>query len=146
MAAACGLPTLSARASFISLYPPSRAKNESRRRPTVFVLMTMPHACCHPGLLKSVACGPRLRIAHEFLRRKRPDGPSCLVLDVSFLDQRWTFSELPTRACNPHHLHHRSWRYSDDVKAMKSVPWSFSPSLRGPRLADAIHQALDRDE
>jgi len=36
------------------------------------------------GLLKSVGSrSEAFGIAHEFLRRKRPDGPSCLVLDVS---------------------------------------------------------------
>src|SRR5712692_8036874 len=81
------------------------------------------------GLLKSA----RLRCAsfgtaEEFLRNKQPDGPSCLVLDVSLPGVNG-HGDIPMT-----------------VRAMKSgaVEFLTKPFL-DQDLLDAIRQALDRD-
>src|SRR6267154_410979 len=86
------------------------------------------------GMLKSV--GLRCETfgkPQEFLRSKRPDGPSCLILDVrlpgiSGLDFQ--------RESDSHHFHHWARRYSDDRKGHEircgGVPDEAFP---GPGLA-----------
>jgi FixJ family two-component response regulator len=102
------------------------------------------------GLLKSV----RLRCAsferaEEFLRSKLPDGPSCLVLDVSLpgvngldLQRQLTDAgiQIPIIFITGH------GDIPMTVKAMKSgaVEFLTKPFL-DQDLLDAIHQALDRD-
>jgi FixJ family two-component response regulator len=102
------------------------------------------------GLLKSV----RLRCAsfgraEEFLRSKLPDGPSCLVLDVSLpgvngldLQRQLTDAgiQIPIIFITGH------GNIPMTVKAMKSgaVEFLTKPFL-DQDLLDAIHQALDRD-
>jgi FixJ family two-component response regulator len=102
------------------------------------------------GLLKSA----RLRCAsfgtaEEFLRSKLPDGPSCLVLDVSLpgvngLDFQRQLAdagiEIPIIFITGH------GDIPMTVKAMKSgaVEFLTKPFL-DQDLLDAIHQALDRD-
>jgi len=75
------------------------------------------------GMLKSVGLrSETFGTAQEFLRSKRPDGPSCLVLDVRLpgvngLDfQR----ELLTQVSGFPSSLSPVTGYSDDVKAMKS--------------------------
>lgn len=102
------------------------------------------------GLLESV----RLRCecfetAEEFLRSKRPDGPSCLVLDVRLpgvngLDFQRQLAEagvqIPIIFITG---------YGDipmTVKAMKLGAVEFlTKPFRDQDLLDAIYQALDRD-
>jgi FixJ family two-component response regulator len=102
------------------------------------------------GLLKSA----RLRCAsfgraEEFLRSKLPDGPSCLVLDVSLpgvngldLQRQLTDAgiQIPIIFITGH------GDIPMTVKAMKSgaVEFLTKPFL-DQDLLDAIHQALDRD-
>ncbi len=77
------------------------------------------------GMLKSVGLrSETFGTAQEFLGSKRPDGPSCLVLDV-----RLPGVDIPMT-----------------VKAMKSGAVEFlTKPFRDQDLLDAIHQALDRD-
>src|ERR1700732_487714 len=102
------------------------------------------------GLLKSVSLrSESFATAQEFLRRKPPDGPSCLVLDVRLpgingLDfQRElaaTGVQIPIIFITGH------GDIPMTVKAMKSgaVEFLTKPFL-DQELLDAIHQALDRD-
>jgi FixJ family two-component response regulator len=102
------------------------------------------------GLLKSV----RLRCAafgtaEEFLRTKPPDGPSCLVLDVSLpgingLDfqrqLRDAGIQIPIIFITGH------GDIPMTVKAMKSGAVEFlTKPFQDQDLLDAIHQALERD-
>lgn len=89
------------------------------------------------------------RMAEEFLRSKRPDGPSCLVLDVNLpgvngLDFQRQLAEagiqIPIIFITG---------YGDipmTVKAMKSGAVEFlTKPFVDEDLLNAIHQALDRD-
>jgi FixJ family two-component response regulator len=102
------------------------------------------------GLLKSV----RLRCecfetAEEFLRGKRPDGPSCLVLDVSLpgvngLEFQRELADagfqIPIIFITGH------GDIPMTVKAMKSGAVEFlTKPFQDQALLDAIQQALDRD-
>jgi FixJ family two-component response regulator len=102
------------------------------------------------GLLKSVGLrSESFGTAQEFLRRKLPDGPSCLVLDVRLpgingLDfQRELVDEgfrIPVIFITGH------GDIPMTVKAMKSGAVEFlTKPFRDQDLLDAIHQALDRD-
>jgi len=102
------------------------------------------------GLLKSVSLrSESFATAQEFLRRKPPDGPSCLVLDVRLpgingLDfQRElaaTGVQIPIIFITGH------GDIPMTVKAMKSGAVEFlTKPFRDQDLLDAIHQALDRD-
>jgi FixJ family two-component response regulator len=102
------------------------------------------------GLLKSVGLrSETFETPQEFLRSKRPDGPSCLVLDmrlpgVSGLDfQRQLTDEgikIPIIFITGH------GDIPMTVKAMKSGAVEFlTKPFRDQELLDAIHQALDRD-
>jgi FixJ family two-component response regulator len=85
----------------------------------------------------------------EFLRSKRPDGPSCLVLDVrlpgiSGLDFQHELAgtgvHIPIIFITGH------GDIPMTVKAMKSGAVEFlTKPFRDQDLLDAIHQALDRD-
>jgi len=102
------------------------------------------------GLLKSV--GLRSEIfgtAQEFLRSKRPDTPSCLVLDVRLpgingLDFQRQLADsgihIPIIFITGH------GDIPMTVKAMKSGAVEFlTKPFRDQDLLDAIHQALERD-
>src|SRR3984893_18164740 len=102
------------------------------------------------GLLKSVGLrSESFGTAQEFLRIKRPDGPSCLVLDVRLpgtngLDfQRELANEgfrIPIIFITGH------GDIPMTVKAMKSGAVEFlTKPFRDQDLLDAINQALDRD-
>jgi FixJ family two-component response regulator len=119
--------------------------------PTVFVIDddAAVRASIH-GLLKSVGLrSESFGTAKEFLRSKRPDGPSCLVLDVRLpgingLDfQRElanTGVQIPIIFITGH------GDIPMTVKAMKSGAVEFlTKPFRDQDLLDAIHQALDRD-
>ena len=102
------------------------------------------------GLLKSVGLRcESFETAEEFLRSKRPDGPSCLVLDVRLpgvngLDFQRQLAEagvqIPIIFITG---------YGDipmTVKAMKSGAVEFlTKPFIDEDLLTAIHQALDRD-
>src|SRR6267143_4966600 len=102
------------------------------------------------GLLKSA----RLRCAsfgtaEEFLRSKPPDGPSCLVLDVSLpgvngLDLQRELADAGVRIPIIFITGHGDIPMT--VKAMKSGAVEFlTKPFRHQDLLDAINQALDRD-
>jgi FixJ family two-component response regulator len=102
------------------------------------------------GMLKSVGLrSETFATAPEFLRRKRPDGPSCLVLDVRLPDVNGLEFQ--------HQLVDAGIRipiifitgHGDipmTVKAMKSGAVEFlTKPFRDQDLLDAIHLALKRD-
>jgi FixJ family two-component response regulator len=102
------------------------------------------------GLLKSVGLRcESFSSAEEFLRRNRPDGPSCLVLDVSLpgvngLDFQRQLTDagipIPIIFITGH------GDIPMTVKAMKSGAVEFlTKPFQDQNLVDAIHQALDRD-
>jgi FixJ family two-component response regulator len=102
------------------------------------------------GLLKSVSLRcVSFGTAEEFLRSKLPDGPSCLVLDVSLpgvsgLDFQRQLSDTGIQIPIIFVTGHGDIPMT--VKAMKSgaVEFLTKPFL-DQDLLDAIHQALDRD-
>jgi FixJ family two-component response regulator len=102
------------------------------------------------GLLKSanLRC-ESFRSAEEFLRRNRPDGPSCLVLDVSLpgvngLDFQRELADAGFQIPIVFITGHGDIPMT--VKAMKSGAVEFlTKPFRDQALLDAIHQALDRD-
>jgi FixJ family two-component response regulator len=102
------------------------------------------------GLLKSVSLqSETFGSAQEFLRRKRPDGPSCLVLDVRLpgvngLEFQRELAEAGVQIPIIFITGHGDIPMS--VKAMKSGAVEFlTKPFRDQDLLDAIHQALDRD-
>jgi FixJ family two-component response regulator len=102
------------------------------------------------GLLKSVDLRSEcFGTAQEFLRSKRPDGPSCLVLDVRLpgvngLDFQRELADSGLRIPIIFITGHGDIPMT--VKAMKSGAVEFlTKPFRHQDLLDAIHQALDRD-
>src|SRR6202046_1210820 len=102
------------------------------------------------GMLKSVGLrSETFGTTEEFLRCQRPDGPSCLVLDVrlpgvSGLDFQRELVDagflIPIIFITGH------GDIPMSVKAMKSGAVEFlAKPFRNQDLLDAIHQALDRD-
>ena len=120
-------------------------------RQTVFVIDDDPQVCASiAGLLKSV--GLRSEVfgtAKEFLDRTRPDGPSCLVLDVRLpgmngLDVQRALAEqgvmIPIIFVTGH------GDIPMTVRAMKSGAIEFlTKPFDDQALLDAIYQALERD-
>jgi FixJ family two-component response regulator len=102
------------------------------------------------GLLKSVGlrCAS-FGTAEEFLRNKPPDGPCCLVLDVSLpgvngLDLQRKLADAGVRIPIIFITGHGDIPMS--VKAMKFGAVEFlTKPFDDQDLLDAIHQALDRD-
>src|SRR6202165_1068804 len=102
------------------------------------------------GMLKSVGLrAETFGTAQEFLRSKRPDGPSCLVLDVRLpgingLDFQRELVDAGVRIPIIFITGHGDIAMT--VKAMKSGAVEFlTKPFRDQDLLDAIHQALDRD-
>jgi FixJ family two-component response regulator len=102
------------------------------------------------GMLKSVGVrSETFGTAQEFLGSKRPDGPSCLVLDVrlpgvSGLDFQRDLADAGIRIPIIFITGHGDIPMT--VKAMKSGAVEFlTKPFRDQDLLDAIHQALDRD-
>ena len=102
------------------------------------------------GMLKSVGLrSETFGTPQEFLRSKRPDGPSCLVLDVRLpgvngLDFQQQLVDagilIPVIFITGH------GDIPMTVKAMKSGAVEFlTKPFRDQDLLDAIHQALDLD-
>jgi len=102
------------------------------------------------GMLKSVGLQSQtFATAQDFLRSKRPEGPSCLVLDVRLpgingLDFQRQLADAGLRIPIIFITGHGDIPMS--VKAMKSGAVEFlTKPFRDQDLLDAIHQALDRD-
>src|SRR5712672_1838978 len=102
------------------------------------------------GLLKSVDLRSEcFGTAQEFLRSKRADGPSCLVLDVrlpggSGLDFQRELADAGIRIPIIFITGHGDIPMT--VKAMRSGAVEFlTKPFRDEDLLNAIHQALDRD-
>jgi FixJ family two-component response regulator len=103
------------------------------------------------GMLKSVGLrSETFETPQEFLSCKRPEGPSCLVLDVrlhgvSGLDFQRQLTDAGVRIPIIFITGHGDIPMS--VKAMKSGAVEFlTKPFRDQDLLDAIHQALDRDQ
>jgi FixJ family two-component response regulator len=119
--------------------------------PTVFVVDDddLVRAAIH-GMLKSVGLrSETFGTTQEFLGSKRPDAPSCLVLDVrlpgvSGLDFQRELAATGIRIPIIFITGHGDIPMS--VRAMKSGAVEFlTKPFRDQDLLDAIHQALDRD-
>jgi FixJ family two-component response regulator len=119
--------------------------------PTVFVVDDddLVRAAIH-GMLKSVGLrSETFGTTQEFLGSKRPDGPSCLVLDVrlpgvSGLDFQRELADAGIRIPIIFITGHGDIPMS--VRAMKSGAVEFlTKPFRDQDLLDAIHQALERD-
>src|SRR6202161_630103 len=102
------------------------------------------------GMLKSVGLrAETFGTPQEFLRSKRTDGPSCLILDVrlpgiSGLDFQHELADAGIRIPVIFITGHGDIPMT--VKAMKSGAVEFlTKPFRDQDLLDAIHQALDRD-
>jgi len=102
------------------------------------------------GMLKSVGLrSETFGTAQEFLRSKRSDGPSCLVLDirlpgVNSLDFQHQLVDAGIRIPVIFITGHGDIPMT--VKAMKSGAVEFlTKPFRDQDLLDAINQALDRD-
>jgi len=118
---------------------------------TVFVIDDDPlvRSAIH-GMLKSVGLrSETFASPEEFLRSKRADGPSCLVLDVRLpgvngLDFQRKLADEGIRIPVIFITGHGDIPMT--VKAMKSGAVEFlTKQFRDQDLLDAIHQALDRD-
>ena|SRR6202049_1652146 len=103
------------------------------------------------GLLKSVGLrAETFETPQEFLRSKRPDAPSCLVLDVRLpgvngLDFQRELADAGVRIPIIFITGHGDIPMT--VKAMKSGAVEFlTKPFRDQDLLDAIHQALQRDK
>jgi len=102
------------------------------------------------GLLKSVGLrSETFGSAQEFLRSRRQDGPSCLVLDVRLpgvngLDFQRQLADAGVQIPIIFVTGHGDIPMT--VRAMKSGAVEFlTKPFRDQDLLDAIHQALDRD-
>ncbi|HXC42375.1 MAG TPA: response regulator [Candidatus Dormibacteraeota bacterium] len=102
------------------------------------------------GMLKSVGLrSETFGTAQEFLRNKRADGPSCLVLDVrlpgvSGLDFQRELADAGIRIPIIFVTGHGDIPMT--VRAMKSGAVEFlTKPFRDQDLLDAVQQALDRD-
>jgi len=102
------------------------------------------------GLLKSASLrSESFGTAEEFLRNKRPEGPSCLVLDVNLpgvngLDFQRQLADAGIQIPIIFVTGHGDIPMT--VKAMKSGAVEFlTKPFDDQNLLNAIHQALDRD-
>src|ERR1700716_488545 len=102
------------------------------------------------GMLKSVGLrSETFGTAQDFLHSKRPDGPSCLVLDIRLpgvngLDFQHQLVDAGIRIPVIFITGHGDIPMT--VKAMKSGAIEFlTKPFRDQDLLDAIHQGLDRD-
>jgi FixJ family two-component response regulator len=119
--------------------------------PTVFVVDDDPSVRVSiEGLLKSANLrSESFETAEEFVRGKRPDGPSCLVLVVSLpgvsgLDFQRQLADAGIQIPIIFVTGHGDIPMS--VKAMKSGAVEFlTKPFEDQGLLDAIYQALDRD-
>ena len=125
--------------------------NDAAGTPTVFVVDDDAAVrAAIQGLLKAVGLrSESFGTTQEFLSRKRPDAPSCLVLDVRLpgvngLDFQRQLADAGFRIPIVFITGHGDIPMS--VKAMKSGAVEFlTKPFRDRDLLKAIHQALDRD-
>jgi len=118
---------------------------------TVFVVDDDPSVRASiQGLLKSASLrSESFATAEEFLRSKRPEGPSCLVLDVSLpgvngLEFQRQLADAGIQIPIIFVTGHGDIPMT--VKAMKSGAVEFlTKPFEDQDLLNAIHQALDRD-
>src|SRR6266853_4366730 len=119
--------------------------------PTVFVIDddALVRAAIQ-GMLKSVGLrSETFATPQEFLHNKRPDGPSCLILDVRLpgvngLDFQRELADAGFRIPIIFITGHGDIPMT--VRAMKSGAIEFlTKPFRDQDLLDAIHQALERD-
>ncbi|HEX3680891.1 MAG TPA: response regulator transcription factor [Bryobacteraceae bacterium] len=103
------------------------------------------------GMLKSVGLrSETFGTAQEFLQRKPPDGPRCLILDVRLpgingLEFQRELADAGVRIPIIFITGHGDIPMT--VKAMKSGAVEFlTKPFRDQDLLDAIHQALERDQ
>jgi FixJ family two-component response regulator len=103
------------------------------------------------GMLKSVGLrSETFGTAQEFLQRKPPDGPCCLILDVRLpgingLEFQRELADAGVRIPIIFITGHGDIPMT--VKAMKSGAVEFlTKPFRDQDLLDAIHQALERDQ
>src|ERR1700704_5016641 len=123
----------------------------SAATPTVFIIDDDPLVrSAIDGMLKSVGLlSEAFATPQEFLRSKRQDGPSCLVLDVRLpgvngLDFQRELADEGIRIPVIFITGHGDIPMT--VKAMKSGAVEFlTKPFRDQDLLDAIHQALERD-
>jgi FixJ family two-component response regulator len=119
--------------------------------PTVFVVDDDPSIRASiQGLLKSASLpSESFGTAEEFLRNKRPEGPSCLVLDVhlpgvSGLEFQRQLADAGIQIPIVFVTGHGDIPMT--VKAMKSGAVEFlTKPFDDQDLLNAVHQALDRD-
>jgi FixJ family two-component response regulator len=119
--------------------------------PTVYVVDDDPSVRASiQGLLKSASLrSESFGTAEEFLRSKPPDGPSCLVLDVTLpgvngLEFQRQLANSGIRIPVIFITAHGDIPMT--VKAMKSGAVEFlTKPFDDQDLLDAVHQALDRD-
>src|SRR3989449_8642997 len=102
------------------------------------------------GLLKSVGLpSESFGTAQEFLRSKRPDGPSCLVLDVRLPGINGLHVQREVADAGVQIRIMFITGHGDipmTVRAMKSGAVEFlTKPFRDQDLLDAVQQALDRD-
>src|ERR1700687_1391661 len=119
--------------------------------PTVFVIDDDAAVrASSQGLLKAASLrSESFGTAEEFLHSRRPDGPSCLVLDVSLpgvngLDFQRQLADAGVQIPIVFITGHGDIPMT--VKAMKSGAVEFlTKPFHDQVLLDSIHQALDRD-
>src|SRR5207302_913950 len=119
--------------------------------PTVFVIDddALVRAAIQ-GMMKSVGLrSEAFATPQEFLRSQRPDGPSCLVLDVRLPGINGLEFQRELMDAGVHIPIIFITGHGDipmTVKAMKSGAVEFlTKPFRDQDLLDAIYQALDRD-
>jgi FixJ family two-component response regulator len=119
--------------------------------PTVFVIDDDPQVrAAIQGMLKSVGLrSEAFATPQEFMCSQRPDGPSCLILDVRLrgangLEFQRELADAGIRIPIIFITGHGDIPMS--VRAMKSGAVEFlTKPFRDADLLDAMHQALDRD-
>jgi FixJ family two-component response regulator len=119
--------------------------------PTVFVIDDDPQVrAAIQGMLKSVGLrSEAFATPQEFMGSQRPDGPSCLILDVRLrgangLEFQRELADAGIRIPIIFITGHGDIPMS--VRAMKSGAVEFlTKPFRDADLLDAMHQALDRD-
>jgi FixJ family two-component response regulator len=119
--------------------------------PTVFVIDDDPQVrAAIQGMIKSVGLrSEAFATPQEFMGSQRPDGPSCLILDVRLrgangLEFQRELADAGIRIPIIFITGHGDIPMS--VRAMKSGAVEFlTKPFRDADLLDAMHQALDRD-
>src|SRR6266576_6624157 len=123
----------------------------SAEKPVVFVVDDDPSMCeALQRLLGTVGLKAHtFGSAHEFMRTKRPDVPSCLVLDVRLPDLSSLDLQRRLLDMNPPMPIVIITAYADipmTVQAVKAGAVEFlTKPFRDQELLDAVQQALERD-